>query len=102
MYGRPPRRKGGIRRWRSVECSHVYGLLSQRSELLALMTRRAAKPTPRIGSLITSTRSKRCDPLGFTDPRLRPVRHHVSPLSHLRRRLCAEPEPISQAAAGGV
>jgi len=37
MYGRPPRRKGGSGRWRSVECSHVYGLLLQRSELLALM-----------------------------------------------------------------
>jgi len=37
MYGRSPRRKGGNGRWRSVECSHVYGLSLHRSELLALM-----------------------------------------------------------------
>jgi hypothetical protein len=37
MYGRPPGRKGGFGRWRSVECSHVFGLLVQRFSLLALM-----------------------------------------------------------------
>jgi len=37
MCGRPPRRKGEVNVRRSVECSHVFGLLLQRSRLLALM-----------------------------------------------------------------
>ena len=37
ICGRPPRRKGEVDVWRSVECSHVFGLLLQRSRLLALM-----------------------------------------------------------------
>lgn len=37
MCGRPPRRKGEVDVRRSVECSHVFGLLLQRSRLLALM-----------------------------------------------------------------
>jgi len=37
MCGRPARRKGEVDVRRSVECSHVFGLLLQRSRLLALM-----------------------------------------------------------------
>jgi hypothetical protein len=37
MCGRRPRRKSEKRRWRSVECSHVFGLLMQLCALLALM-----------------------------------------------------------------
>ena len=37
MRGRPPRRKGEVDIRRSVECSHVFGLLMQLFALLALM-----------------------------------------------------------------
>ena len=37
MCGRPPRRKGEVDVRRSVECSHVFGLLMQLCALLALM-----------------------------------------------------------------
>lgn len=37
MCGRPPRRKGEVDVRRSVESSHVFGLLLQLPRLLALM-----------------------------------------------------------------
>ena len=58
MCGRPPRRKGEVDVRRSVECSHVFGLLWQRSKLLALM--KSADRLPYQVNVL-----ERSDPLGL-------------------------------------